>query len=199
MTGPTGHLLPATNHTLLLTDSPHQLPCNRHPNTCLRSLKRSHPQRPHIQLRQPAQSLFFILVHNHLFLYLSLYKIRNYSDINKFIFSNLTNNFRTTGHKKSSGSAAAQKVYIFIPGTVPSSGVGRSTPHCRPGVSSKVGLGGLESQRRAGRADHQSCRFLTTSMRVPGFESLNHQGPGATNGSGGWPRRRSGAWASDGL
>ena len=114
MTGPTGHLLPATNHTLLLTDSPHQLPCNRHPNTSLRSLKRSHPQRPHIQLRQPAQSLFLTLVHNVHFLYLSVYKIRNYSDINKFIFSKLTKLIRTTEHKKSSGEAAAYVVYIYI-------------------------------------------------------------------------------------
>lgn len=114
MTGPTGHLLPATNHTLLLTDSPHQLPCNRHPNTRLRSLKRSHPQRSHIQLRQPAQSLFLTLVHNVHFLYLSVYKIRNYSDINKFIFSKLTKLIRTTEHKKAAASPLPNVVYIYI-------------------------------------------------------------------------------------
>ena len=114
MTGPTGHLLPATNHTLLLTDSPHPLPCNRHPNTRLRSLKRSHSQRPHIQLRQPAQSLFFTLVHNVHFLYLSVYKIRNYSDINKFIFSKLTKLIRTTEHKKAAAKPLPNVVYIYI-------------------------------------------------------------------------------------
>lgn len=185
MTGPTGHPLPVANHTLLLTNRLEQFPHLRLPANRRRRLKRSHPQRTHIQLRQPAQSLFLTLVHNVHFLYLSVYKIRNYSDINKLIFSKLTNIFRTTEHKKSSGSAAAQKVYIFIPGTVPSSVVGRSTTHRPSGVGPQVGLGGLESQRRAGRADHQRSRSPPTLKRVPGFESLNHQGPGATNGSGG--------------
>jgi len=147
MTGPTGHLLPATNHTLLLTDSPHQLPRHRHPGTSLRSLKRSHPQRPHIQLRQPAQSLFFTLVHNVHFLYLSVYKIRNYSDINKFIFSKLTKLIRTTEHKKKQRRSRCPMWYIFISGTAPTSVVGRSTTHRPSGVGPQVGLGGLESQR----------------------------------------------------
>ena len=151
MTGPTGHLLPATNHTLLLTDSPHQLPCNRHPNTRLRSLKRSHPQRPHIQLRQPAQSLFLTLVHNVHFLYLSVYKIRNYTDINKFIFSKLIKKFAQPSIKKQRRSRCPMW-YIFISGTAPTSVVGRSTTHRPSGVGPQVGLGGLESQRVDGGA-----------------------------------------------
>ena len=185
MTGPTGHLLPATNHTLLLTDSPHQLPCHRHPGTSLRSLKRSHPQRPHIQLRQPAQSLFLTLVHNVHFLYLSVYKIRNYSNINKFIFNNLAIKIRTTKHKKSSGEAAAQCGIFLYHVPPPRAWYSVPNPHRPLGVGPEVGLGGLESQRRAGRADHRRFRSPPTLKRAPGFESLNHQGPGATNGSGG--------------
>jgi len=185
MTGLTGHPLPAANHTLLLTNRLEQLPHLRLPANRRWRLKRSHPQRPHIQLRQPAQSLFFILVHNVHFLYLSVYKIRNYSDINKFIFSKLTIIFRTTEHKKSSGSAAAQCGIFLYQVPPPRAWYSVPNPHRPPGVGPQVGLGGLESQRRAGRADHQRSRSPPTLKRAPGFESLNHQGPGATNGSGG--------------
>ena len=66
--------------------------------------------------------------------------------------------------------------YIFISGTAPTSVVGRSTTHRPSGVGPQVGLGGLESQRRAGQSGHQRCHSPPTQMRAPGFESLNHQG-----------------------
>lgn len=114
MTGPTGHPLPVANHTLLLTNRLEQFPHLRLPANRRRRLKRSHPKRPHIQLRQPAQSLFFILVHNvHFYIFL-VYKIRNYSDINKFIFSKLTIIFRTTEHKKAAAKPLPNVVYIYI-------------------------------------------------------------------------------------
>ena len=80
------------------------------------------------------------------------YKIRIIREINKLIYSELSNILPPLTKRTRSGGSRCFLGYIYIPFCRPPSGAGRPNTHCGRGMSSWVGLGCWESLRRVARA-----------------------------------------------